>query len=148
MHRTEPLQNPDNKRGFLLTFIANTSVSLVLAILILAFKLDARNTYNDATGDGFGDGEIIDLRPDEKNGGLSLRQYPAVLNDRKDWRITVASAAISMSLAFCLGCISVFVFRRGKGVLVSPPMLLPYQPNRHNTTLRYESMDLTDCIQL
>lgn len=123
MHKTK---RPEaHNRRFLLVFAANASIVLLLAILVITFIVDAQTSYNDESQGGLSSGEVVDLQPDDIYNPLSLARYPAVLNDRNDYKTTLAGAVVSMTLAISLVWLCVFIHRRGKGLLVSHCSPLP-----------------------
>lgn len=100
-------------------FGVNIFVVFLLAILVIASKVDSHDMYSIATQGGRTRGKDTDLRPDKQNDGLTLGQYPAVLNDRSDYKTTLATGIISMILALGLGCFCTVVRKRAKALLVS-----------------------------
>ncbi|SMQ50232.1 unnamed protein product [Zymoseptoria tritici ST99CH_3D7] len=116
---TRSKQTQNKHPRFFLLFAANTSLVLLLAILIIAFKVDAQTTYSNATQGGLTHGGTVDLRPDENNDGLRLARYPAVLVGRNDYKAVVASAGLSIAVALSLASLGVFVHRRAIALLLS-----------------------------
>lgn len=104
----------------MLALCATIFLTAAFSILVLAFKTDASTSYQDVTDNGRVRSVSL-LRPDSRNGGLRIAQYPEHVSHSRV-KLILGGAGGSLLLALGMGLLLVFVTRRPKALLVSKPL--------------------------